>query len=433
MGEGYCPEGMLDSYLYESFQLIEQMEEILSDQGNGFFDEESVREMFRILHTLKGSSAIMMYDNIAVAAHKLEDIFYYLRESSCEDIPKAELAAYIYPVSDFMAGELHKIREGKNADADPQPVIGKTEEYLERLKAEIREKGMELPSENRYEEPIRYYIAPAAEKETPIKIDLGDEPEPGDYIIEEKKPKREKLVGISLESLEKLTELVDRLERLEGSLDEEKCGRIKKKLWGTVAELKSTVCEMMQIPMEGTFRKMNRVVFDASGRLNKEIALKTEGGDTMIDRFMAEEIGDALMHLVRNAAVHGIESAKERLEAGKPLKGTITLSAGRKENILYLLVSDDGRGLDKEEILERAKQKRLVDRALPIETFSDSEIYAFITKAGFTTCDKVTELAGRGVGMDVVAEMLERSGGKLKIESRRGEGTAFAMEIPILF
>lgn len=421
----YNPEGMLGSYLYESFQLIEQMEEIaLSEDDAGFFDRDSISEIFRIVHTIKGSSGIMLYDNIAKAAHRLEDIFYYLREASAEDIPKKELSKYIIQVSDFISGELYKINKGQNPDGDPQEVFDSIEIYLEALKAEIRESGMELPPENIYEESGQYYIAPISDEERPLKIDLGEEPEPGDYVVKNNKDRKENIVGISIENLEKLFLSVEKLEYLENN---NKCSKLHK----AIEELKVTVNNIMQAPVGGVFRKMNRVVFDVSNKLDKDIELKLQGEGIMVDRMLLEQITGSLMHLVRNAADHGIESSGERLDVGKTAKGTIELKAFKEDDKLYILVEDDGRGLDKDRIFEKAKQIKLVDGSISMGEYSDEQIYEFITCAGFTTKDRATEISGRGVGMDVVANTLKDIGGSLRIDSTPGEGTEMIMEIPL--
>lgn len=429
----YCPEGMLDSYLYESFQLLDQMEEIvLSEENAGFFDGDSINEIFRILHTIKGSSSIMMYDNITVVANKLEDIFYYLRESMAEDIPKAELAKYVFWVCDFISGQLHRIKEGENPDGDPAEVVEKIEIYLKNLKEEIQEKGLELPPDNVYTEPGRYYIAPAQEKEKPLKIDLGEEPVPGDYVIKKKNGKKDNLVGVSMEQLEKLVFEVEKLERLEDSLREGKYKETSgKKLHKVIEEIKSTVGDMMRAPVGKVMRKMNRVVFDVSNRLEKDIELKLQGEGVLVDRMMMEQLTDSLMHLVRNAADHGIENAGERLVAGKPAAGTIVITAEKETDRLYISVADDGRGINKEEVFEKAKQKKIIDSSKSINQYADEEIYKLLTHAGFTTKDMVTEISGRGVGMDVVVDTLKNIGGDLHIDSTLGKGTEITMEIPL--
>lgn len=434
MEEKGCPEGMLDSYLYEIFQLLEQMEEIVvSDENGEFFDTESINEMFRILHTIKGTSGIMMYDNIALAAHKLEDVFYYLRESSSEDISKAELAGYIFKVSDFITGELNKIKEGKNTDGDPEEATGGIDIWLEGLKSEIQEKGKELPPENTYTPPLQFYIPPVAKQGdgAPLKIDLGEEPEPGDYILGSQKPPKEKLVGVGMEKLERLATLVDKLAGMEAGITEDTDTiKLKKKLGRVVRELQETALDMRKAPIGGVLRKMNRVVYDVSRRLSKNIELVISGDDIPVDRLLAEQITDPLMHMVRNAVDHGIESIEERRKAGKAIEGRIELAAFVQDDELYLSVKDDGRGLEPEKIFSKAKEKGILASSADIADYTEEEIYQMITCPGFTTKESATEISGRGVGMDVVAHALLEAGGKLHIRSIPGKGTEMVMEIP---
>lgn len=435
MIESFDSDGMLDIYLYESFQLLEQMEGIvLSESNNSFFDEESIGELFRIMHTIKGSSGIMMYDNIAIAAHKLEDIFYYLRETYSEGIPAGELSKYIFLTADFITGELNKIKEGNNPDGIPDDILSQIDCFLKEWKEQMTEKGMELPPENTYIAPNQYYIAPAAENKdmAPIVIDLGKEPDPGDFVISNEKIKGENIVGISAGKLNKLTNLVEKLVKAEKKpSDECEWGSIKKKLLLITGEIEETVADMRRTPLSGTFRKMYRIVYDASRKLNKEIIFETNGEELEVDREIIEHIADPLMHMVRNAADHGLEGVEERIRAGKEKKGKIVLEAYTNDDILYISVKDDGRGIDKEEIFRQAKQKGIIGRNENIKGYTEKEIYLLITYPGFTTKKIVTEYSGRGVGMDVAMNKLKEIGGRLDITSSLGKGTEMKMEVPL--
>lgn len=441
MEENYDPEGMLDSYLYECFQLLEQMESIVLSGGTeGFFDTEDVHEMFRILHTIKGTSSIMMYDSIGMTAHKLEDIFYYLRESDAEEIPKSKLSECIFLAADFMSGEWNKIREGKNPDGNPEEVIKKIETYLVALKRYMQEQGAELPPENVYVPPGMYYNAPHKEQKTRkrVKIDLGMEPDeksginPGDYVIVDRKQwEKDTLVGVRMEKLEELTVLSKRLVQLdreaEGLEDED----IKRRLHEIVEKIGASVRDMRKTPIATAFRRMNRVVYDVSRRLSKSIELMTGGEEILIDRLLVEQLTEPLMHMVRNAADHGIESIEERKRVGKEPRGTIWLSAEKKKNRLYLSVRNDGRGLDAQQIFERAKEKGWIEDAADIEDYTEEEIFLMITRSGFSTADTVTEISGRGIGMDIVASRLAELGGALQIRNIPEEGVEMIMEIPV--
>lgn len=427
MEEENGTEGMLDLFLYESEQLLEQLEEIVLSEKNAIaFDEESINEIFRIMHTIKGSSGIMMYDNIAMAAHKLEDIFYYLRESYPDHVPQQRLIEIIFMVSDFIEDELQKIKKGKDFGAEPDEIVKATSAFLEGLKQQIQEKEGELPPENVYEAPGQYYLAPAADAGDlpPVRIDLGmeEEPFPGDYVIGTKEEKEQKIIGVGADKLDKLFTLTRQLE--------EKWEQKQEDIGGLLVQLEEVVAQIKKVPLSGTFRKMHRIVSDASRRFDKDMTLLTSGEDIQINREIADKTADALMHLVRNAADHGIESKAERQLAGKKREGKIELEARAEDDVLYIEVKDDGRGINKEKVLEKAIQKGLADKNATIHDFSDEEIYSFLTLPGFSTRDKVTDYSGRGVGMDVVENNIMFIGGKLHIKSRFGQGTEIELEIP---
>lgn len=167
MAEEFNMDGMLDMFLYESGQLLEKLESILLEkQDEDCFDDSDINEIFRIMHTIKGSSGIMMYENITKVAHKLEDVFYYLRESKPENVPHQELVEKVLAVSDFVSGEMNKIKEGEKADGDEAELLKDLEDFLNRLKGEIKEQGIRLPKQNKNEEPSQFYIAPVASEES---------------------------------------------------------------------------------------------------------------------------------------------------------------------------------------------------------------------------------------------------------------------------
>ena len=171
MSDTNITDGMLDMFLYESEQMLEQLEIItLAKEKETSFDDASVNEIFRIMHTIKGSSGVMMYNNITTISHKLEDVFYYLRESHPTGVPHQELMGYILDVSDFIRNELEKIKAGEDADGDEKELHKKIDTFLNRLKNNIAGSGTELPPENVYEEPKRFYIPPVSSPDSKFYI-----------------------------------------------------------------------------------------------------------------------------------------------------------------------------------------------------------------------------------------------------------------------
>ena len=163
MAEEFNTEGMLDMYLFENEQLLEQLQDrVLEQKDAECFDEDSINEIFRTMHTIKGSSGIMMFDNITAVSHKLEDVFYYLRESHPENVPHLDLVEHVLEVADFISNEMDKIRNGSPVDGDSSDIIKRLDGFLNMLKNGIAQGGAEQPPENVHEEPKQFYIAPVA-------------------------------------------------------------------------------------------------------------------------------------------------------------------------------------------------------------------------------------------------------------------------------
>ena len=196
-------------------------------------------------------------------------------------------------------------------------------------------------------------------------------------------------------------------------------------------DLQNVIMSMRMVPLTNTFQKMNRIVFDVSRKLGKDINFEMVGDTTEVDKNIIEHISDPLMHLVRNSVDHGIESKEERTAAGKDPKGTVTLAAKTESGKVWISVSDDGTGLDRQKIIAKARKQGLLDPSKPDDAYSDKEVYHFITLPGFSTNEKVTEYSGRGVGMDVVISDIQKIGGTLEIESTPGCGSTMNLKIPL--
>ena len=196
-------------------------------------------------------------------------------------------------------------------------------------------------------------------------------------------------------------------------------------------DLQNVIMSMRMVPLTNTFQKMNRIVFDVSRKLGKEIEFEMVGENTEVDKNIIEHISDPLMHLVRNSVDHGIEMPAEREAAGKKEKGKVTLSAKTESGKVWIIVQDNGKGLSRQKILEKARKQGLLDWRKADSDYSDKEVYQFITLPGFSTNEQVTEYSGRGVGMDVVVSNLQSIGGSLEIESTPGQGSQMILKIPL--
>ena len=199
-------------------------------------------------------------------------------------------------------------------------------------------------------------------------------------------------------------------------------------LRGITSDLQRTAMSLRMVPIRNTFQKMSRLVRDLALQQGKEIALSLEGEDTELDRNIVEELSDPLVHMIRNSADHGIEMPEARVAAGKPAAGTITLRAFHQGGFIVIQIEDDGRGLSAAKIRKKAIERGIIKAD---ENLDEREIFDLIFAAGFSTAEKVTDLSGRGVGMDVVRRNIEKMRGKIEISSIEGEGTTFTLYVPL--
>jgi two-component system chemotaxis sensor kinase CheA len=195
-----------------------------------------------------------------------------------------------------------------------------------------------------------------------------------------------------------------------------------------VEEVRDSALQLRMVPIGTTFSRFQRVVHDVSIELGKDITLEISGGDTEVDKSIVEKIGDPLMHLVRNSMDHGIESASVRALCGKPAQGALKLHAYHESGSIVIAVSDDGGGLNRGKILDKAIERGLVQESAQL---TDKEIYALIFEAGFSTAEHVSNLSGRGVGMDVVKRNVNALRGNIDIESLPGIGTTMRIRLPL--
>lgn len=582
MAEEFNTEGMLDVYLFENQQLLEQLQEIVLDQKDeDCFDEDSINEIFRTMHTIKGSSGIMMFDNITAVSHKLEDVFYFLREAHPDNVPHMELVEHVLAVEDFISGELEKIQNGDPVDGDSTEIVADLDQFLKAIKGEKKEKGSETEiSGNIHKEPDQFYIAPVATEDSrfykifitfspetemanvhaykivyalkeiaedllyspediisdescaePIlqdgfkillqtksdkeevsdiigsgyeiekvdifecraeeffqgfdfgedgpHIDLESSVEdieakaseksekedskkqdkakiaPGDFVIQSKepgkqkklardKPKAEKssFISVNVSKMDQLMDLIGELVISESvvlqnqdlkvpGLNLDNFTKAAVQMSKISTDLQNVIMSMRMVPLTNTFQKMNRIVFDVSRKLGKDIEFEMIGEHTEVDKNIIEHISDPLMHMVRNAVDHGIETNEERAASGKTEKGKVTLSAKTEAGKVWISVEDNGRGLDREKILQKAKKQGLLEEGKPESSYTDKEVFQFITMPGFSTNEQVTEYSGRGVGMDVVVQNIQEISGMLDIDSTAGFGSTMSLKIPL--
>lgn len=271
----------------------------------------------------------------------------------------------------------------------------------------------------------------SSEPITPAKPEAKPRPKP-------LKHDQQQLISVAVDKLDRLMDLVGELVIAEAMVTHnpdvanqelENFQKASRQLHKVANELQDRVMELRMVPLEATFMKMNRIVRDMTKRLNKKAKLVLIGEDTEVDKNIIEHIGDPLMHIIRNSIDHGIEMPDVRVGNGKDETGTVTLSAANASGEVLIKITDDGAGLDREKILNKARANKLFTK--PEEELTDREIYSFIFHAGFSTNEKVTEFSGRGVGMDVVTSNIKAMGGTVLVDSTPGQGTVTTLKIPL--
>lgn len=370
-----------------------------------------------------------------------EDLLY-----TPEDIISNEASSEV-----ILAEGFHMLLQTKSGEEEVLGLIDSSEAEnieIEEITAAAYGKGF---IETGQEEPIVIRLdddEPKAEEKKEKK-----EPAPGDYVVKAKEtgkgktlaknqPKQQSIISVNVEKMDALMDLIGEIVIAEAvvlqnpdlkvpGLELTNFQKASAQLTKITTELQEVIMSMRMMPLTNVFQKMRRIVFDVSRKLGKEIELEVIGENTEVDKNIIEHISDPLMHLVRNSVDHGIEeNVEDRTALGKPEKGTITLEAKNEGGKVYISVKDDGKGMKKEKLYEKAKANGLIGNK-EITDFTDKEIYRFITLPGFSTKEVVTEYSGRGVGMDVVVKNIQSIGGRLEIDSQEGFGSEMTLIIPL--
>ncbi|MEI2663870.1 chemotaxis protein CheA [Rossellomorea sp. LJF3] len=246
-----------------------------------------------------------------------------------------------------------------------------------------------------------------------------------------------KTIRVNIERLDVLMNLFEelvidrgRLEQISKDLNNPELNETVERMTRISGDLQNIILNMRMVPVETVFNRFPRMVRQLARDLNKKIELEIIGAETELDRTVIDEIGDPLVHLIRNALDHGIEMPELRVKNGKPEQGTVKLKAYHSGNHVFIELEDDGAGINKERVLEKAIQKGIVsDEAA--HTLTDRQIYELILASGFSTAEQISDISGRGVGLDVVKATIESLGGSITIDSTEGQGSLFSIQLPL--
>ena len=449
---------LLGEFITESTDLISEAEEALLTLESDPEDVESVGSVFRAFHTVKGVSAFLELAFISEMAHHAESLLSRVRDKEIRysggyaDLALRSLdmiKQMIDLVQDALGGAPLSKPEGYDALlgvlADPEGAgVSDESDEIEWASAVARI-GDILVAEGKAErEKVEEAFASQDDKPIGVKIvksgaatvtDVAQAIRKQEQI--KKKKGVEASIRVSTSRLDRLIDMVGELVISHSIVAQDKVvtGANDHKLLRKIAQTGKIVREMQDlsmsmrmVPLKATFSKMARLVRDVSRKVGKNVNLVTEGEDTEIDRNMVDVINDPLMHMVRNSVDHGIEMPEVRQEMGKPRSGTVKLSAYHAAGKVIVEIDDDGEGLSRDVILTKAKERGLVaDEA----SLSDREVFKMIFEPGFSTAQTVTDVSGRGVGMDVVRKNIESLRGQVEIDSEAGKGSVFKMGLPL--
>ncbi len=475
---------ILEDFLIESFELIEQLDQDLVELEHKPEDLELLNRIFRVAHTIKGSSSFLSFDILTALTHHMEDVLNKARKDELRIVP--EVMDVVLESIDMMKELLFSIRDNGNDTAiainitdicSRLNIISQGKDLLAVQSDELEGKEEQRKAqEQSQEEEIDYSNLSDDEVEAEIERLLKEKKEEtkqrktqkkkvvADDSKIEKKPEVKKVaittdtpvkkqtssaieqtIRVEVKRLDHLMNLIGELvlgknrllkiyndveERYEGEKFLEELNQVVSSVSLVTTDLQIAVMKTRMLPVAKVFNKFPRMVRDLSRELGKSIDLKISGEDTELDKSIVEEIGDPLVHIIRNSCDHGIEDGETRALKGKTKGGTIELKAYHEGNNIVIEIVDDGKGLDPDMLRHKSLEKGIITER-EADTMSDKEAYTLIFKPGFSTAASVTSISGRGVGMDVVKTNIEKLNGIIDVDSGIDKGTIIKLKIPL--
>ncbi|OGV48363.1 MAG: hypothetical protein A2017_00460 [Lentisphaerae bacterium GWF2_44_16] len=414
----------LPQYLDEMKEHMDLTEaNLLKIEGNPL-DTDTLNSLFRSFHTIKGSSSFLGLKQIEELAHSAETFLDSARNGTLT--LKGEPMDIIFHVLDAFR-KIHETLTSALLRRDTSFSMPAFPGLLVRL-----HEHSSAPVKGNYRKAVTIKTEKASTASPGIKKEISEAPP-----VTQKAVLRD-IVKVDSERLDKLLDTIGELVIAEAMVTQspelrkfcspallQTLGHLNK----ITRELQSMGTYLRMVPVYATFQKMARLVRDLAKKIGKDIEFTMSGEDTELDKTVVDRIGDPLVHMVRNAVDHGIEADPEqRIKAGKAAKGKVSLKAYHKGGNIYIEVSDDGKGLNREAILKKAVEKGIVGIDVQME---DRDVLALIFAPGFSTAEKITEVSGRGVGMDVVKRNIEELRGTVEIQSEYGKGSTFTIRLPL--
>ncbi len=435
---------IIDDFLVEADELISSLDSNLVALESSPDDLDLLNEIFRAAHTVKGTSSFLGFEQVTSLTHKMEDILNKLRKAELEVTP--EIMDLLLESLDILKVLLENVRnhndEPLNLDdiiarlvaadqgaAEPakgteeaevvpqeadEPLVVETEE-----ESEASEPIEDVPADNSARANALKSRPMAMNRDQTIRVDVGRL----DSLMN--------LMGELVLSRNGLLQTINTVNKGEDMADAaEQLNRSGAQVNYITTELQLAVMKMRMQPIGKVFSKFPRMVRDLSRELKKEIELELEGEATELDKSVIEEIGDPLVHIIRNSCDHGVESPEDRQAVGKPRTGHVKISASQEGSNIIIAIEDDGKGLDAKALGRKAVERGLVSEA-DVERMPEREIFKYIFAAGFSTAAVVSDVSGRGVGMDVVRTNIEKLNGLVELDSKLGVGTKITIKLPL--
>ncbi len=435
-GKGAAPEPhpmfaedmaeIVESFIVETEELFEQLDQDLLQLEQRADDKELINTIFRAVHTVKGTSGFLGFDQMSDLSHYFEDVLNKLRKE--ELLFQPWMMDIMLDALDTMKVLLQQAVHKEIKPINLETLLANLMNIAEGKKVQREKMAGEGASPHKGAAKTGPTPAPAA---APPRRKMDKTVDATIRVDVRRLDDLMNLVGELVLGRNRLAQIVSTFAMKDESQE------LSHELVDTSAqidfittELQAAVMKTRMVQIGRVFNRFPRLVRDIARESGKEIELVLEGEETEMDKSIIEEISDPLIHLIRNAADHGVESPGEREKKGKPRRGVIRLSAGHEGNHIVIMIEDDGRGIDPEKIKTKAVEKELIS---PEEAanLSLAEIYNLIFLPGFSTAQKVTNVSGRGVGMDVVKTNITRLNGMVSVESEVGKGTRLTLKLPL--
>lgn len=496
---------ILEDFLVEAFELIEQIDHDLIELESRPDDLELLNSIFRVAHTVKGSSSFLNFDVLTKLTHKMEDVLNKARHGDLQITP--DIMDVVLESVDKMKTLLNCIRDNGNDTAigmDIEPICARlaavadgtavqnsptpeqsTPQAATPEQAAPSEPAQAAPeqaapsmanqpeidvnslSDAEVEAEIERLLKIRKAEDTARRAQKAQNPAPAPSPAPKPAPKpatpppavkkvpvagganspaaMEQTIRVEVKRLDQLMNLSGELvlsknrlltiydelqERYDGEQFLDKLNQVANSLSIITTDIQLAVMKTRMQPVSKVFSKFPRIVRDLSRELGKQIELEISGEETELDKSIIEEIGDPIMHMIRNSCDHGVEDPAARVAAGKSEKGVVQLKAYNEGNHIIIEIADDGKGMDPDMLKVKCIEKNLITEK-EADQMSDKEAFALIFKPGFSTAQKVTSVSGRGVGMDVVKTNIEKLNGIIEIDSEPGKGSVFKLKIPL--